>query len=101
MSDKRIVKTSFSLVVGRVFRVRAVLGYYSGVDIDRELKDALQQIIELCREFDVHPRLIGGLAVRGFARRKRFTHDKTLLSVATTSRTSSWFSSDWVLSIKT
>jgi hypothetical protein len=23
----------------------------------------------------VHPRLIGGLAVRGFARRKRFTHD--------------------------
>jgi len=45
------------------------------VDIDRELKDELQQILELCREFDVHPRLIGGLAVRGFARRKRFTHD--------------------------
>jgi hypothetical protein len=61
--------------VGRVFRVRAVLVYNPIVDIDRELKDALQQIIELCREFDVHPRLIGGLAVRGFARRKRFTHD--------------------------
>ncbi len=49
--------------------------YNPGVDIDRELKDALQQILELCDEFDVHPRLIGGLAVRGFARRKRFTHD--------------------------
>ena len=59
----------------RVFRVRAVWVYNSSVDIDRELKDALEQILELCREFDVHPRLIGGLAVRGFARRKRFTHD--------------------------
>ncbi len=59
----------------RVFRVRAVLVYNSGMDIDRELTDELRQILELCREFDVHPRLIGGLAVRGFARRKRFTHD--------------------------
>ena len=49
--------------------------YNSSVDIDRELKDALRQLIELCREFGVRPRLIGGLAVRGFARRKRFTHD--------------------------
>lgn len=52
-----------------------ILVYNSLVEIDRELTDALQQILELCREFDVHPRLIGGLAVRGFARRKRFTHD--------------------------
>ncbi len=58
-----------------MFRVRAVLVYNLVVDIDRELKDELRQILELCREFDVHPRLIGGLAVRGFARRKRFTHD--------------------------
>jgi len=58
-----------------VFRVRSVLVYNSDVDIDNELKNALQQILELCREFDVHPRLIGGLAVRGFVRRKRFTHD--------------------------
>ncbi|MBM3178795.1 MAG: hypothetical protein FJZ86_00405 [Chloroflexi bacterium] len=45
------------------------------MDIDSELKQALVQFLELCREFDVRPRLIGGLAVRGFARRKRFTHD--------------------------
>jgi hypothetical protein len=45
------------------------------MDIDNELKQTLVQFLELCREFDVHPRLIGGLAVRGFARRKRFTHD--------------------------
>jgi hypothetical protein len=45
------------------------------VDIDGELKQTLEQLLKLCREFGVHPRLIGGLAVRGFARRKRFTHD--------------------------
>jgi len=45
------------------------------MDIDNELKQTLEQFLELCREFGVHPRLIGGLAVRGFARRKRFTHD--------------------------
>jgi len=45
------------------------------MDLDRELKEALEQLLKLCREFGVHPRLIGGLAVRGFARRKRFTHD--------------------------
>ena len=31
--------------------------------------------MKLCRDFAIHPRVIGGLAVRGFARRKRFTHD--------------------------
>jgi len=45
------------------------------MDIDCELKQTLEQLLELCREFGVRPRLIGGLAVRGFARRKRFTHD--------------------------
>lgn len=45
------------------------------MDIDRELKETLEEFLKLCREFGVHPRLIGGLAVRGFARRKRFTHD--------------------------
>lgn len=45
------------------------------MDIDHELKQTLEQFLQLCREFGVHPRLIGGLAVRGFARRKRFTHD--------------------------
>ncbi len=45
------------------------------VDIDLELKQALREILNLCHAYDVHPRLIGGLAVRGFARRKRFTHD--------------------------
>ncbi len=45
------------------------------MDIDSELKQTLEQLLKLCREFGVRPRLIGGLAVRGFARRKRFTHD--------------------------
>jgi hypothetical protein len=45
------------------------------MDIDDELKQTLEQLLELCRDFGVRPRLIGGLAVRGFARRKRFTHD--------------------------
>jgi hypothetical protein len=45
------------------------------MDITGELKETLRQLLKLCQEFDCHPRLIGGLAVRGFARRKRFTHD--------------------------
>lgn len=45
------------------------------MDISNELKETLQRLLDLCREFDCHPRLIGGLAVRGFSRRKRFTHD--------------------------
>lgn len=45
------------------------------MDIDNELKQTLEQLLRLCKEFGVSPRLIGGLAVRGFARRKRFTHD--------------------------
>jgi hypothetical protein len=52
-----------------------ISGYTLVVDIDRELKQTLEQLLELCRQFGVRPRLIGGLAVRGFARRKRFTHD--------------------------
>jgi hypothetical protein len=45
------------------------------MDLDDELKQTLARLLALCREFGVRPRLIGGLAVRGFARRKRFTHD--------------------------
>ena len=45
------------------------------MDIDAELRQTLEQFLERCREFGIRPRLIGGLAVRGFARRKRFTHD--------------------------
>jgi len=45
------------------------------VDIDPELKETLEQLLELCQQYGVRPRLIGGLAVRGFAQRKRFTHD--------------------------
>ena len=45
------------------------------MDIARELRQTLEQFLERCREFGIRPRLIGGLAVRGFARRKRFTHD--------------------------
>lgn len=45
------------------------------MDIDAELKQTLAQLLDLCREYGIHPRLIGGLAVRGYARRKRFTHD--------------------------
>ncbi|MBI3763656.1 MAG: nucleotidyltransferase [Chloroflexi bacterium] len=45
------------------------------MEIASELKQTLAQFLELCREFGIHPRLIGGLAVRGLARRKRFTHD--------------------------
>ena len=48
------------------------------MDIGKELKQTLIQFLELCREFGVQPRLIGGLAVRGFSRRKRFTHDVDL-----------------------
>jgi len=60
--------------VERVLR-SCISGYTLVVDIDRELKQTLEQLLELCRQFGVRPRLIGGLAVRGFARRKRFTHD--------------------------
>ncbi len=45
------------------------------MDIDNELKQTLEQLLKLCRDFGIQPRLIGGLAVRGFARRKRYTHD--------------------------
>lgn len=54
---------------------RSVFAYTGGMDIDDALKQTLDQLLEMCREFGVHPRLIGGLAVRGLARRKRFTHD--------------------------
>jgi hypothetical protein len=47
-----------------VFRVRAVSVYNSGVDIDSELKRELQHFLELCREYDIHPRLIGGARFR-------------------------------------
>jgi hypothetical protein len=50
------------------------------MDIDNELKQTLEQLLKLCRDFDIQPRLIGGLAVRGFARRKRYTHDIDLAS---------------------
>ena len=53
--------------------------YTKDVDIDPELKQSLEQLLDLCRELGVRPRLIGGLAVRGFARRKRFTHDIDLV----------------------
>jgi hypothetical protein len=33
------------------------------MDIDDELKQTLTRLLDLCREFGVHPRLIGGLAV--------------------------------------
>jgi len=45
------------------------------MDIDNELKQTVEQLFKLCRDFGIQPRVIGGLAVRGFARRKRFTHD--------------------------
>jgi hypothetical protein len=45
------------------------------MDIDNELKQTVEQLLKLCRDFGIQPRVIGGLAVRGFARRKRFTHD--------------------------
>jgi len=50
------------------------------MDIDNELKQTLEQLLKLCRDFGIQPRLIGGLAVRGFARRKRYTHDIDLAS---------------------
>jgi Nucleotidyl transferase AbiEii toxin, Type IV TA system len=52
-----------------------IFAYTLLMDIDNELKQTLERFLELCREFGVHPRLIGGLAVRGFVHRKRFTHD--------------------------
>ncbi len=51
------------------------LEYTWVVDIDRALKETLEQLLELCQQYDIRPRLIGGLAVRGYADRKRFTHD--------------------------
>ncbi len=50
------------------------------MDLDHELKQTLEQLLKLCRDFGIQPRLIGGLAVRGFARRKRYTHDIDLTS---------------------
>jgi len=50
------------------------------MDLDNELKLTLEQLLKLCRDFGIQPRLIGGLAVRGFARRKRYTHDIDLAS---------------------
>lgn len=35
----------------------------------------MEQLLTLCEQYSVRPRLIGGLAVRGYAQRKRFTHD--------------------------
>lgn len=52
-----------------------ISGYTLVMDIDRKLKQTLEQLFELCRQFCVRPRLIIGLVVRGFARRRRFTHD--------------------------
>jgi hypothetical protein len=37
------------------------------MDIDNELKLTLEQLLKLCRDFGIQPRLICGLAVRGFA----------------------------------
>jgi len=51
------------------------------MDIDNELKQTAEQLFKLCRDFGIQPRVIGGLAVRGFARRKRFTHDIDLAVV--------------------
>jgi len=61
--------------MGRGLLPQSIFAYTLRMDIDRELKQTLEQFLKLCREFGVRPRLIGGLAVRGFARRKRFTHD--------------------------
>lgn len=45
------------------------------MEIDPELKTTLQELLEACRELQITPGLIGGLAVRGYTRRKRYTHD--------------------------
>jgi len=45
------------------------------VEIDPELKTALQELLAACRALQITPRLIGGLAVRSYSRRKRYTHD--------------------------
>jgi len=45
------------------------------MNIEAGLKSTLTELLKLCAELEIRPRLIGGLAVRGFARRKRFTHD--------------------------
>lgn len=45
------------------------------MELDPELEDVLKQLFEACDEFQITPRLIGGLAVRGHTQRKRYTHD--------------------------
>ena len=45
------------------------------MELDPELENVLRQLFEACDEFQITPRLIGGLAVRGHTRRKRYTHD--------------------------
>jgi hypothetical protein len=45
------------------------------VELDPELEDVLRQLFKACDEFQIAPRLIGGLAVRGHTNRKRYTHD--------------------------
>jgi hypothetical protein len=49
------------------------------MDIDHELKTVLQELLDACREFQIRPQLIGGLAVRGYTSRKRYTHDIDLV----------------------
>ena len=44
------------------------------MELDHELEDVLRQLFEACDEFQITPRLIGGLAVRGHTKRKRYTH---------------------------
>lgn len=45
------------------------------MELDPELEDVLKRLFETCNDFRITPRLIGGLAVRGHTRRKRYTHD--------------------------
>lgn len=45
------------------------------MELDPELEGVLRRLFEACDEFQITPRLIGGLAVRGHTKRKRYTHD--------------------------
>ncbi len=45
------------------------------MELDPELENVLQQLFAACDVFQIAPRLVGGLAVRGYTRRKRYTHD--------------------------
>jgi len=45
------------------------------MEIQQELKTTLEQLLEMCRDFQCFPVVIGGLAVRGYTQRKRYTHD--------------------------